>query len=47
MVKHLSLIIKQQQIKPLHRQLVKAVASSVKKEVRAHSKAGSIPVGEI
>ena len=43
MVKHLCLeIIKQQQIPPLHRELVKAVTSSVKKEVRAHSKGQSL-----
>ena len=30
-------LIKQQQIPPLHRELVKAVKSSVKKEVRAYS----------
>ena len=42
MVKHLCLeIIKQQQIPPLHRELVKAVTSSVKKEVRAYSKGQS------
>ena len=33
--------VKQQQIPPLHRELVKAVTSSVKKEVTAYSKVQS------
>ena len=42
MVKHLcEKIIKKQQIPPIHRELVKAVTSSVKKEVIAYSKGQS------